>query len=70
MSQNESLLAIAAATAKGLSVPAGVIGGNLVLGINWQPWVYLLTAAWLLVQIGLAVWDRVIHPYIKRRRKD
>jgi hypothetical protein len=60
----------AVGTAKGLSVPVGVLGGKLVLGIDWQPWVYALTALWLALQAAKLLWDWIVHPAIKRRRKD
>jgi hypothetical protein len=65
----QQLLEAAAGTAKSLSVPIGVIGGNLLLGINWQPWVYVATVAWLVLQSAKLLWDWIVHPAIKRRRK-
>ena len=47
-----------------------VVGGNLLLGIDWQPWVYVATVAWLAVQIARALWDWIVLPAIKRRRKE
>jgi hypothetical protein len=62
------LIESAAATAKTLSVPAGVVGGKLVLGIDWQPWVYALTALWLVLQASKLLWDWIGKPLYDRRR--
>jgi hypothetical protein len=64
----QELAQAAVTSAKALSVPAGVVTGNLVLGIDWQPWVYALTALWLALQAAKLLWDWIVHPYIKRRK--
>jgi len=47
------------------AVPVGVSVLTL-FGVPLQEWVYALTIVWLLVQIGLKLWDHFFY----RRRDD
>jgi hypothetical protein len=52
-----------------LSPPVGVVASAAV-GFNWQTLVWQLTAAYTAVMLLKLLWDWIVHPAIKRRRKD
>ena len=62
---SETLLGAAAK----LTPPAGVITAAAA-GMTLQDWVWAATLTYTVLMIAKLLWDWIIHPAIKRRRKD
>lgn len=58
-----SLFAVAAKA----SPPVAVIAGAAA-GIDWQKWVWIATFAYVVLQIGVLAWDRIVRPLLKLRK--
>lgn len=59
---SESIAVIAAKAAPPVTVLTAAAAG-----VDWQQIVWQLTAAYLAVQLGLLLWDRLVKPNLRKR---
>lgn len=52
----------------GLSAPPVTVVAVTLAGITLQDWVFILTIAWVLMQMGWFVFDKVVRPALAERR--
>ena len=69
MNHHEHAPEILTASTKVVNGVSVYVAGTSILGlVDWQLWVYALTAVFLVMQMGQFVWEKWIKPNVKRRR--